>query len=173
MGGWVFSPSTLMLGSLAAALLTAAFTEGLVKVFRLQEDASVGLVFSALFALGILLVTLYTRDVHLSVEAIMGNADALQIGDFNFASLLAALNLSVLIIFYRQLKISAFDRQYASALGVPASFSTFCFFSYLLQFLWEFSGGWRVARLGFSDRSLSDCSAILQPLSGTSGSAPL
>jgi len=129
-GGEMFSPSTLMLGSLAAAFLTAAFTEGLVKFFRLQEDASIGLVFSALFALGILLVTLYTRDVHLSVEAIMGNADALQPGDFKFASLLAALNLSVLIVFYRQLKISAFDRQYASALGVPASF-----FHFLLLFL--------------------------------------
>jgi manganese/zinc/iron transport system permease protein len=104
-GGEMFSPSTLMLGSLAAALLTAAFTEGLVKFFRLQEDASVGLVFSALFALGILLVTLYTRDVHLSVEAIMGNADALQASDFKFASLLAAL-------------------------GVPASF-----FHFLLLFL--------------------------------------
>ena len=129
-GGEMFSPSTLLLGSFAAAFLTAVFTEGLVKFFRLQEDASVGLVFSALFALGILLVTLYTRDVHLSAEAIMGNADALQSGDFKFASFLASLNVFVLAIFYRHLKISAFDRHYASILGVPASF-----FHFLLLFL--------------------------------------
>jgi manganese/zinc/iron transport system permease protein len=108
-GGEMFSPSTLMLGSLVAALLTAAITEGLTRLFRLSEDASVGLVFSALFALGILLVTLYTRDVHLGVEAIMGNSDALQSGDFKFASLLAILNLAVFIVFYRQFKISAFS----------------------------------------------------------------
>ena len=100
-----------MLGSLVAAFLTAAITEGLTRLFRLSEDASVGLVFSALFALGILLVTLYTRDVHLGVEAIMGNADALQSGDFKFASLLAILNLAVFMVFYRQFKISAFDRR--------------------------------------------------------------
>ena len=129
-GGEMFSPSTLMLGSLVAALLTAAITEGLTRLFRLSEDASVGLVFSALFALGILLVTLYTRDVHLGVEAIMGNADALQSSDFKFASLLAILNLAVFIVFYRQFKISAFDRQYASTLGVSSSF-----FHYLLLFL--------------------------------------
>lgn len=129
-GGEMFSPTTLLLGSFAAAFLTAALTEGLTRFFRLQEDASVGLVFTALFALGILLVTLYTKDVHLSVEAIMGNADALQGSDFTFASILAVLNLFIFVIFYRQLKISAFDRQYASTLGIPASF-----FHFLLLFL--------------------------------------
>ena len=129
-GGDMFSPATLLLGSLAAALLTALFTEGLVRFFRLTEDASVGLVFTAFFSLGILLVTLYTRDVHLSSEAVMGNADALQVSDFKFAGLLSLLNLSVLILFYRQLQISAFDRHYASTLGVKASF-----FHFLLLFL--------------------------------------
>lgn len=129
-GGEMFSPMTLLLGSFAAAFLTAVLTEGLTRFFRLQEDASVGLVFSMLFALGILLVTLYTKDVHLSVEAIMGNADALQSSDFKFASLLACSNLFLLLAFYRQLKISAFDRQYALTLGIPASF-----FHFLLLFL--------------------------------------
>lgn len=129
-GGDMFSPATLLLGCFAAAFLTAGLTEGLTRFFRLQEDASVGLVFSALFALGILLVTLYTKDVHLSVEAIMGNADALQSNDFKFALILAVSNLLILFAFYRQLKISAFDRQYASTLGIPAS----CF-HFLLLFL--------------------------------------
>lgn len=128
--GELFSPLTLIIGSLAAALLTAALTEGLVRFFRLQEDASVGLVFSALFALGILLATLYTRDIHLSVEAIMGNADALQKSDLSFAAALSFLNLSVLVVFYRQLKIASFDRSYATTLGIPASV-----FHFLLLFL--------------------------------------
>ena len=54
-GGEMFSLSTLILGGFAAALLTALLTEGLIRVFRLQEDASVGFVFSTLFALGVLL----------------------------------------------------------------------------------------------------------------------
>jgi len=129
-GGDLFSLPTLLIGSIAAALLTALFTEGLVRFWRLQEDASVGLVFTSLFALGILAVTLFTRDVHLSAEAILGNADALQPADFWLASSLAGLNLSLLLLFYRQLQISAFDRQYASTLGISAST-----FHFLLLFL--------------------------------------
>jgi manganese/zinc/iron transport system permease protein len=124
-GGEMFSLTTLLIGSLAAAGLTAVLTLGLNRFFRLSEDASVGLVFSSLFALGILLVTLFTRDVHLGLEAIMGNVDALQNSDFQLAALLAGLNCFVLFIFYRQFKISAFDPEHASILGIPSSLFRF------------------------------------------------
>jgi manganese/zinc/iron transport system permease protein len=120
-GGDLFALPTLLIGSFAAALLTAFFTEGLVRFFRLPEDASVGFIFSSLFALGILLVTLFTKNVHLSVEAVMGNVDALQKSDFRLAMWLAVLNLAVILGFYRPLQISAFDRQYATTLGIKAS----------------------------------------------------
>jgi manganese/zinc/iron transport system permease protein len=124
-GSELFSLTTLLIGSFAAACLTAALTEGLNRFFRLSEDASVGLVFSSLFALGILLVTLFTRDVHLGLEAIMGNVDALQTSDLEFASLLALLNAAVLFLFYRQFKSSAFDSEHASILGTPTAFFRF------------------------------------------------
>lgn len=120
-GGGMFDPLTLLIGAFAAAILTALLTEGAVRLFRLQEDASVGLIFSTLFALGILLATLFTRNVHLSAEAVMGNADALQPSDFHFAALLALLNLGAIFLFYRQLLISSFDRSYASTLGIRSS----------------------------------------------------
>ena len=44
---------------------------------KLQEDASNGIVFTFLFALGIVLVTLFARNAHVGVELILGNVDML------------------------------------------------------------------------------------------------
>lgn len=118
-GADMFDLSTLLLGAGVAALLTAVFTEGFVRLFRLPEDASVGLVFTTLFALGLVLVTLYTRNVHLGVEAVTGNVDALHPSDFRVAGWVALLNSGVILLFYRQFQISSFDRNFAQTLGIP------------------------------------------------------
>ena len=71
----------MLIASVITGLATAFLTEFLHRNIRLQEDAANGLVFSTLFALGIVLVTLFTRNAHLGVEVVMGNADALQLRD--------------------------------------------------------------------------------------------
>ena len=101
-GSSLFHLPNLLIGALLAALMTALFTGGLTRIFRLQEDASIGLVFTALFALGIVVVTLYTRDAHLGIEAVMGNADVLQGSDLKLALGLAGLNLAAVLLFFRQ-----------------------------------------------------------------------
>lgn len=112
----------LLLGAFVSALLTALFTGGLTRFFRLQADASVGLVFTSLFSLGVLAVTLFTRDVHLGVEAVMGNADALRADDLSSAVLLALFNLFAIALFFWPLQFSTFDRSSAAGLGIPCSF---------------------------------------------------
>lgn len=129
-GGGFFDLSTLLIGAFIAALITAFFTEGLVRFFRLQEDASVGLVFTALFALGITVVTLFTRDIHISTEAVMGNVDLLQMGDLKISSLLAVLNFIAIFLFYRQFQLASFDRSLAQTLGCRCGV-----FHFLLLFL--------------------------------------
>ncbi|MDE3046062.1 MAG: metal ABC transporter permease [Verrucomicrobiota bacterium] len=116
-------PSVFLLGALFAAVLTAVLTEGLGRLFRLQEDASIGLVFTSLFAIGVALVTLYTRNAHLSVEAIMGNPDALQLSDLRFSALIALFNLLAVALLYRRLLLSAFDESLGRTLGFSAFFS--------------------------------------------------
>ena len=117
-GAQISDLSTLFLGALLAALLTAFLTEGLTRLFRLQEDASIGLVFTALFALGILLVTIYTRNVHLSVEAVMGNADALQASDLFLSGIIALGNGVILLLLYPKFQIACFDQSLAKTLGI-------------------------------------------------------
>lgn len=110
----------LLLGAFFAALLSAFFTGLFLRWFRLQEDASIGLVFTSLFALGIVVVTLYMKNVHLGLETVMGNVDILQIGDLKSALYLAGLNLVVITVFYGPLKLNSFDPNLAKVLKIPS-----------------------------------------------------
>jgi manganese/zinc/iron transport system permease protein len=129
-GQILFDLPHLLIAALIAAIFTALLTEALMKIFKLTEDASVGLGFTSLFALGLVLVTLFTRDVHLGVEAVMGNADALMISDLHLTLFLAALNLLALLLFYRHFQLASFDSGIAKTLGLHSSS-----FHFLLLFL--------------------------------------
>lgn len=110
--------SLVLLGALLAALLSAALTEGLVRLFRLQEDASVGLVFTGLFALGIVMATLFTKNVHLGIEAVMGNVDVLQLRDFWLSLSILGISAGVIVLFYRSFRMVCFDFGFARSIGV-------------------------------------------------------
>lgn len=121
-----FDLGALLMGAFISALLTALLTEGARRFFRLNEDASIGLIFITLFALGVTLVTLFTKNTHLSVEAVLGNPDALQMSDLLFAFPVALLNLSCIALFYRPLQLVAFDEPFAKAIGVKATLWRIC-----------------------------------------------
>jgi manganese/zinc/iron transport system permease protein len=118
----------MLIASLIMGVLTAVLTEFLTKTGRLQEDASTGIVFTSLFALGIVLVTLLTRNAHIGTEAVMGNVDALHVDDCFFVWWIFILNLVLVILFFKEYKITTFDPGLARTLG----FST-VFFNYLLM----------------------------------------
>jgi len=129
--GEVFSLTIpkLILGAFIAALCTTFATEFLHKKFRLQEDASIGLVFTAFFAVGVVLATLLSRNSHLGIEAIMGNVDALHRSDIRVAFYLFLFNVTLLFLFFRPLEIVAFDTLLAQNMGI-----SFLFFDYLMMF---------------------------------------
>lgn len=118
----------LLIASVGMGFITTFLTEFLTKKGHLQEDASMGIVFTTLFALGILLVTLMTRNAHVGTEAVMGNADALHIDDLKLVYLVLVLNLCTFGLFYKEFKITTFDPSLARALGIAATF-----FNYLLM----------------------------------------
>lgn len=109
----------LIAASIVSAFLTVLFTEGVRHFFKLQEDASIGLVFTTLFALGIVLVTLFTRSSHIGVEVITGNVDALGRSDISYAAIVAAINVLATLLSYRPWALSAFDPQLAASSGLP------------------------------------------------------
>jgi manganese/zinc/iron transport system permease protein len=122
--------ASLFLAALISALLTAFLTEVARDLLKLPEDAAIGLVFTTLFALSIVLVTVLTRNTHLGVEAITGNVDALHPEDLKLALCIAGLNAFFIVLFFRQWTMTAFDEKLAYSLGVPTRF-----FHYLLMLL--------------------------------------
>lgn len=118
----------LLIASMMTGFFTAFLTEFLTKTVGLQEDASVGLVFTSLFALGVVLVTILTRDAHIGLEAVMGNADALHLDDSFWVYLILVINLLIFVLFYKQFQITTFDARLAAALGISP-----LFFNYLLM----------------------------------------
>lgn len=118
----------MMLAALGMGLVTTFLTEFFTKVVKLQEDASIGFVFTSLFALGIVLVTVLTRNVHLSTEAVMGNVDALHVDDLKLVFYILCLNILLFYLFFKEYKITTFDASLSTALGFSP-----LFFSYLLM----------------------------------------
>jgi len=120
--------NVMLFASLMMGLATALLTEFLTRAARLQEDASVGLVFTTLFALGVILVTLLTKNAHIGTEVVMGNVDALHPDDAGLIALVLGGNLFLTALFFKEYQIIAFDAGYARALGFAVPF-----FNYLLM----------------------------------------
>jgi manganese/zinc/iron transport system permease protein len=118
----------LLLAALITGLITTLLTQLLTSLFRLQEDASTGLVFSMLFALGLVLITALTRNAHIGTEAIMGNVDALHADDLYLIFWIASLNLFTIILFFKEWKTTTFDPGFARSIGFSSPL-----FNYLLM----------------------------------------
>jgi manganese/zinc/iron transport system permease protein len=69
----------LLAGAAATGVATVVLVELVQRTRVVKEDAAIGLVFPALFSLGVILATLYTRNVHL-------DADSVLLGQAEFAS---------------------------------------------------------------------------------------
>jgi manganese/zinc/iron transport system permease protein len=124
----------LLVASLIMGFITAFLTELLTKRAGLQEDASTGLVFTSLFAIGVIAVTLLTRNSHIGIEAVMGNVDALQLSDCKLVYTVLAINALIFFIFFKEFKITTFDPGISRAFGIPPAF-----FNYLLMMLVSFT----------------------------------
>ncbi len=118
----------MLVAALMMGLITSFLTELLTKVARLQEDASTGLVFTTLFALGLILVTLLTRNAHIGAEVVLGNVDALHYNDIQLVSVILLINVGLFLLFFKEYQITTFDPKLAAALGISP-----IFFNYLLM----------------------------------------
>lgn len=114
-----FSLMQLICAGLITASLTLYFTRIFIEKLAVQTDASIGLVFSFFFALGIVLITMYTRNLHIGTEAIMGNVDALHRHDLNLVLGICLFNGVILIAYFPQMKMIAFDTEFSKGLGLP------------------------------------------------------
>jgi manganese/zinc/iron transport system permease protein len=122
----------ILIGASAAGLLVTLLIELLHKKIHLQEDASIGISFTWLFAIGVILISAYTEQVDLDQDCVLYGEIAYVPLDliyfsggevfFPRAALIAGtlfiVALTFVIVAYKGLKITSFNSDYAKSLGI-------------------------------------------------------
>jgi manganese/zinc/iron transport system permease protein len=110
-------------------LLTVWLTELILRTGLVKEDASIGLVFPALFSIGVILISKLVGNIHIDTHtALVGEValapfDTITVGDYEIARSLVTMivmtvvNLLFVAIFYKELKLTTFDAGLAASLG--------------------------------------------------------
>ncbi|MDL4840393.1 metal ABC transporter permease [Aquibacillus rhizosphaerae] len=124
----------MLIGAGIVGILTAFFVESLHSS-GVQSDAAIGVVFTSLFALGVVLISFIGDQVHLDTKhALMGEIafvpwDILEINGVSYGpiavwmlGIVFIISIILIWIFYKQIKISTFDPQFAKLIGVPVVF---------------------------------------------------
>ena len=110
----------ISLGAAGAAGVTAIGVSILTRA-RLREDTAIGLLFAALFAFGVLLIS-RARNYTLELSSfLVGNILTVPTEDIIVMGALAGVVLIVMVVFYREMLFVAYDPTMAAAAGVPVA----------------------------------------------------
>ncbi len=115
----------LVIGALLSAGITYLLIEFFQRVFKIQKDASIGFAFTFLFAIGVLLVTLFAKNSHLGVEVVMGNLDALDASEIKIQAILTLSNILLTCLFYRTFVMTSFDSIFSKNFSYVVPIMTF------------------------------------------------
>jgi len=126
----------MLIGAAALGVLTTVLIEWLYRSARLQSDASIGITFTWLFAIGIILISYFAGQVDLDQDCVL-------YGEIAYVSLDVWLLdngqslgpvavwmsggvflgvLAMIFIGFRGLKITTFNPEFAAALGISTAF---------------------------------------------------
>ncbi|MDN4606958.1 metal ABC transporter permease [Sporosarcina highlanderae] len=108
-------------GAVFTGILTAFGIGAITQNSRIKSDSSIGLVFSAFFALGIILITRARSATDLT-QILFGNVLAVRTSDMWLTLAIGSLVILVVILFYKELLVSSFDETMAAAYGLKVRF---------------------------------------------------
>jgi len=120
----------LIVGAALVGLLTVYLVELVTKTKLVSEDSAIGIVFPLLFSIAIILISRYAGKVHIDTDSVL-------LGEIAFApfnrmkifgvdigakamysmGVILIINLALVIIFFKELKLSVFDSKLAAVLG--------------------------------------------------------
>lgn len=133
----------MLIGAAATGVLASLLIELLYRRAQLPQDASIGITFTWLFALGVILISSYTGQVDLDQECVLYGEIALVPLDWLYAGageaiapraiVYGAVLLVVVAVYlglgYRGLVVTSFQNDFAAALGISTAFWHFSFMS--------------------------------------------
>lgn len=123
------APLPVILGAAAFGVVCVLAVDALRSTGLVKVDAAIGIVFPALFALGVLGITTFARGAHIDLDATVYGEIAfapfrtVEVGGFEIARsipLLGAIvlvNLTLLAALWKELKVATFDPQFARTIG--------------------------------------------------------
>jgi manganese/iron transport system permease protein len=120
----------LAVGAFASGMVCALATGYLKENSRIKEDTVMGIVFSGMFGLGIVLYTKVETEVHLD-HILFGDMLGVAWPDLLQSGIIAAVVLAVIAMKWRDLLLHAFDPQQAQAMGLPVRLLHYGFLSLL------------------------------------------
>ncbi len=124
------SSPLLIIGAALIGVVTVWLTELLGNTRLLAQDAAIGIVFPLLFSIAIILITRYAGSVHLDTDSVLlgelafAPFDRMVVAGIDIGAkaiytsgILLVINLVLIIVFFKELKIATFDPTLAAVLG--------------------------------------------------------
>ncbi|QDU72559.1 metal ABC transporter permease [Mucisphaera calidilacus] len=128
------SSITMFIGAAVVGVLTAVFTQWISRFGQVDRGAAMGVVFTTLFAIGLLIIVHAADAVDLDPGCVLYGAIEytpldrviLPLGiDIPRAALTLAvvllINLALVLTLFKELRLSAFDPELATSLGINAT----------------------------------------------------
>ncbi|MBD3674962.1 MAG: metal ABC transporter permease [Planctomycetaceae bacterium] len=135
VSGWIDTETyiatrhaVMFVGAMAIGVFSAFMTEWIQKLGRVEASAALGVVFTSLFALGLLLVRSAPSGLHIDPDCVFygtiettaisvkGEPPAPAITN----GIMLLVNLTLVVLFAKELKISTFDTELSTTMGINA-----------------------------------------------------
>lgn len=120
----------LVLAAGLTGIITVLLVESLIKTKLVKEDAAIGVVYPLMFSVAVVLISLFASQVHIDTDSVlMGElafvplnrmvVDGMDLGPVAYYQIgaVALLNIILVTVFYKEIKLSVFDPDYALAIG--------------------------------------------------------
>ena len=126
--------ATMFLGAALVGILTAVFTQWVSRFGKVDRGAAMGIVFTTLFAVGLILIVRAADHVDLDPGCVLYGAleltplDVVSVGGRELPRAVLVLasvlfvNLGLIILLFKEFRVSSFDPALSSSLGIPAGF---------------------------------------------------
>lgn len=124
----------ILIGAALMGVFTTFLIEFIHKKIKLYTDATIGITYTWLFAIGVIMVSLFTNNVDIDQDCVLyGDINYIILKEGYFDTWLALINFIVVVIFitlsYKALLITSFDVEFSKTKGIKTNY-----WQYILMF---------------------------------------